>query len=127
MSGYDDDLRAGDEEMIGAFGRPVRLPARSEPIMAVFDEPYARIDLPHAGFIAGTVTTLTAFSGDVDGLAARDVISVPKKRALDADDSLIWDDWIDYVVKEIQPDGTGLSVIWLDPKTGSENSAYSKY
>lgn len=129
MSCYDDDLNAGDEQMLEAFGRPVRLPNRADPIIAIFNEPYARTDLPSsgAGFITGTVTSITVKSGSVDGIAKRDVIQVPKKRELDEKGNLVWGSWTDYVVKEPQPDGTGLTVIYLEPHTTSENSMYSKY
>lgn len=127
MTVYDDDLSAGDEQMIEAFGRPVRLPGRPEPIIAIFNEPYSRIDLPHTGFITGTVTSLTAISDDVNGLASRDVIQVPKNRVLDANGIPEWGEWMDYVVKEPQADGIGLTVIHLEPKTTSENDGYSKY
>lgn len=129
MSCYDDDLNAGDEQMLEAFGRPVRVPNRADPVIAVFNEPYARIDLPSsgAGFITGTVTSITVKSGSVDGIAKRDVIQVPKKRELDVNGNLVWGSWTDYVVKEPQSDGTGLTVIYLEPHTSSENSVYSKY
>ncbi len=57
---YYDDLRAGDEEMIREWGRPVKLRGKTDPIIAIFNEPYARVDVPHAGFITGTVTSLTS-------------------------------------------------------------------
>lgn len=127
MSCYDDDLSAGDDQMLEAFGRPVRLPTRSDPIIAIFNEPYTRTDLPSSGFITGTVTSITAKSGSVDGIAKRDVIQVPKKRELDEKGNLVWTGWTDYVVKEPQPDGIGLTVIYLEPHTTSDNSVYSKY
>lgn len=127
MSIYDDDLAAGDDQMLEAFGRPVRLPGRSEPVIAIFNEPYSRIDLPHTGFITGTVTSLTAKTDDVNGLALRDVIQVPKKRVLDASGNPEWVEWTDYVAKEPQADGICLTVIYLEPKTSSENDDYSKY
>ncbi|GEM_PF-992122 len=127
MSYYDDDLRAGDEDMLQEFGRPVRLPGRADPITAIFNEPYTRTDLPHSGFITGTVTSITAQSDSVTGLAARTVIQVPKRRAPDEAGNLVWTDWTDYVVKEPQPDGTGLTVIYLEPHTSSDTSIYSKY
>ena len=71
---YYDDLRAGDEEMIREWGRPVKLRGKTDPIIAIFNEPYARVDVPHAGFITGTVTSLTALSDDVAGVVARDVV-----------------------------------------------------
>ncbi|HCN5968445.1 TPA: hypothetical protein N6Z14_004090 [Escherichia coli] len=124
---YYDDLRAGDEEMIREWGRPVKLRGKTDPIIAIFNEPYARIDVPHAGFITGTVTSLTALSDDVAGVVARDVVQVPKQRSIAADGSVTWSGWTDYVVKEPQPDGTGLTNIFLEPHTSSENSEYSKY
>lgn len=38
---YYDDLRAGDEEMIREWGRPVKLRGKTDPIIAIFNEPYA--------------------------------------------------------------------------------------
>ena len=73
---YYDDLRAGDEETIREWGRPVKLRGKADPIIAIFNEPYARVDVPHAGFITGTVTSLTALSDDVAGVVARDVVQV---------------------------------------------------
>ncbi|ENC4829204.1 hypothetical protein ABKM80_004136, partial [Escherichia coli] len=119
---YYDDLRAGDEEMIREWGRPVKLRGKTDPIIAIFNEPYARVDVPHAGFITGTVTSLTALSDDVAGVVARDVVQVPKQRSIAADGSVTWSDWTDYVVKEPQPDGIGLTNIFLEPHTSSENS-----
>lgn len=37
---YYDDLRAGDEEMIREWGRPVKLRGKTDPIIAIFNEPY---------------------------------------------------------------------------------------
>lgn len=109
---YYDDLRAGDEEMIREWGRPVKLRGKTDPIIAIFNEPYARVDVPHAGFITGTVTSLTALSDDVAGVVARDVVQVPKQRSIEPDGSVTWSGWTDYVVKEPQPDGTGLTNIF---------------
>ena len=105
---YYDDLRAGDEETIREWGRPVKLRGKADPIIAIFNEPYARVDVPHAGFITG-------------------VVQVPKQRSIAADGSVTWSGWTDYVVKEPQPDGIGLTNIFLEPHTSSENSEYSKY
>ncbi|EPW1928712.1 head-tail joining protein, partial [Escherichia coli] len=117
---YYDDLRAGDEETIREWGRPVKLRGKADPIIAIFNEPYARVDVPHAGFITGTVTSLTALSDDVAGVVARDVVQVPKQRSIAADGSVTWSGWTDYVVKEPQPDGIGLTNIFLEPHTSSE-------
>lgn len=78
---YYDDLRAGDEEMIREWGRPVKLRGKTDPIIAIFNEPYARVDVPHAGFITGTVTSLTALSDDVAGVVARDVVQFQSSAA----------------------------------------------
>ncbi|MGU3850913.1 head-tail joining protein [Escherichia coli] len=103
---------AGDEETIREWGRPVKLRGKADPIIAIFNEPYARVDVPHAGFITGTVTSLTALSDDVAGVVARDVVQVPKQRSIAADGSVTWSGWTDYVVKEPQPDGIGLTNIF---------------
>lgn len=121
---YDDDLEYGDRQMIATFGRPVRLPSHAldESILGIFDDPYARTDLPNGGYIDGQVITLTVISAEINGLAKRDLLSVSRKTAEGA-----WGDWTPYVVKDIQPDGAGLSVVYLDPATTSANSEYEKY
>lgn len=121
---YDGDLEYGDRQMIATFGRPVRLPfhAADEHILAIFDDQYGRVDLPDGGFIEGKIITLTAISADVNGLAKRDTVSV-SNRLSDG----TWGDWTDYLVREPQPDGAGLTVIYLDPVTKSNNSEYALY
>jgi len=121
---YDDDLEYGDRQMIATYGRPVRLPSHApdDSILAIFDDPYSRTDLPSGGYINGQVITLTAISAEINGLAKRDALSVSRKTAGGE-----WGDWMPYVVREIQPDGSGLSVIYLDPATTSANSEYEKY
>ncbi|QHA85694.1 head-tail joining protein [Serratia rhizosphaerae] len=123
---YDDDLRHGDRQMIATFGRPVRLP-KGGSVLAVFDEPYTRTDLPDGGFVQGKVITLTLMATDADGLSSRDVVSVPRGKALTPDGAITWDGWTDFSVREVQPDGAGLLVVYLDPVTDSDNSAYSVY
>ncbi|RYM55429.1 hypothetical protein BSR03_27210 [Serratia proteamaculans] len=123
---YDDDLRHGDRQMIATFGRPVRLP-KGDCVLAVFDEPYTRTDLPDGGFVQGKVITLTLMAADAVGLSSRDVVSVPRSKALAPDGAITWDDWTDFSVREVQPDGAGLLVVYLDPVTGSDNNAYSVY
>ncbi|MHC5177440.1 head-tail joining protein [Serratia rhizosphaerae] len=123
---YDDDLRHGDRQMIATFGRPIRLP-KGDSVLAVFDEPYTRTDLPDGGFVQGKVITLTLMATDADSLSSRDVVSVPRGKALTPDGGITWDGWTDFSVREVQPDGAGLLVVYLDPVTGSNNSAYSVY
>ncbi|WP_368750148.1 head-tail joining protein [Klebsiella aerogenes] len=119
---YDDDLMHADQQLIRTFGRPVRLPSLPEPVLAIYDEPYARTDIPGGGFIKGQVITLTAITSEMNGLSQRDVLSVPRSMVNGE-----WADWTDYTVREIEPDGSGLSVIYLDPVTGSKNSKHEIY
>lgn len=123
---YYDDLRAGDEEMIREWGRPVKLRGKTDPIIAIFNEPYARVDVPHAGFITGTVTSLTALSDDVAGVVARDVVQFQSSAASNLTALLpglagpiTW-------LKSLNLMAQG-SRIFLEPHTSSENSEYSKY
>lgn len=116
---YDVDLEYGDRQMIATFGRPVRLPSHglAEHILAIFDDPYGRTDIPGGGFIQGQVITLTAITAEINGLAKRDVLAVSQKLP-----DGTWGGWTDYNVREVQPDGAGLTVIYLDPVTTSKNS-----
>lgn len=124
---YDDDLDHGDRQLIATFGRPVRLPSHApdEFILAIFDEPYGRTDIPGGGFIQGKVITLTAISSEIDGIVKRDTIEIPMKKP--GSQNAAWDCWKPFTVREIQPDGSGLSVVYLDPKTTSSNSADEVY
>lgn len=121
---YDDDLEYGDRQLIATYGRPVRLPSHEpdESILAIFDEPYGRTDIAGGGFIQGQIITLTAVSSELNGLAQRDELSVSRKTAEGE-----WGDWTPFVVREIQPDGAGLTVIYLDPVTNSNNSEHEIY
>ena len=124
---YDDDLEYGDRQMIATFGRPVRLPADkfSEPILGIFDDPYGRTDLPHSGFITGKIITLNVISSEINGLASRDVIQIPMEKP--SRENPEWSGWTEYTVKEMQPDGAGLSVVYLEPKTTSNNDVNEIY
>lgn len=126
---YGDDLEYGDRQMIATFGRPVRLPGThsDNTILAVFDSPYVRTDMPDGGFVQGTVITLTLISTEASGLRSRDTVSVPQLLKRNPDGSGEWTDWVSFSVREVQPDGAGLSVVYLDPLTTSDNSEYSTY
>ncbi|MDY3572316.1 hypothetical protein [Enterobacter hormaechei] len=126
---YDDDLMHGDRQMIATFGRPVRLPGRDEDstVLAVFDDPYTRTDLPEGGFVRGRVITLTLITTDATGLSSRDVVSIPQRRVVTPEGDITWGEWVDYTIRELQPDGAGLTVAYLDPVTGSDNSEHSIY
>lgn len=125
---YDDDLAYGDRQMIATFGRPVRPPGASADnvILAVYDEPYARRDMPNGGFIREKVITLTLITSDAPGIQEDEVITVPLARRNEGGVTL-WDEWTKFTIREIQPDGAGLSVLYLDPFTASDNSEYSPY
>lgn len=124
---YDDELEYGDRQLIATYGRPVRLPPGlgDEPVLGIFDNPYGRVDLPHSGFIEEKIITLTVISSEFDGVVKRDVIEIPRKKpdALNTE----WHCWELFTVRDIQPDGAGLSVIYLDPKTTSSNSESEIY
>lgn len=125
---YDDDLAYGDRQMIATFGRPVKLPGSADmPVLAVFDTPYVRTDMPDGGFVQGTVITLTLITAESGGLRSRDVVCVPQQLKRNPDGGTEWSDWTSFTVREIQPDGAGLSVVYLDPMTASDNNEYSPY
>ena len=126
---YDDDLEYGDRQMIATFGRPVRLPGATvdNTILAVFDDPYTRTDLPEGGFITEKVITLTVITSEAPGIQERELITVPLDRTRTAAGLIEWDNWTTFTIREIQPDGAGLSVIYLDPLTESDNSEDSIY
>ena len=123
---YDDDLAYCDRQMIATFGRPIRLP-KGDSVLAVFDEQYTRTDLPDGGFVQGKVITLTLLATDSDSLSSRDVVSVPRSKALAPGGGITWDGWTDFFVREVQPDGAGLLVVYLDLVTGSDNNVYNVY
>lgn len=125
---YDDDLEYGDRQMIATYGRPVRPPGAADDnvVLAVYDEPYARRDLPEGGFVREKVITLTIITSDMPGIQERDVVTVPLNRHSEFG-VVIWDGWTGFTIREIQPDGSGLSVLYLDPLTASNNNEYSPY
>lgn len=122
---YDDDLAAGDRQLIATFGRPVRVTADRE-IVAIFNTPYSRTDIPGGGYVQGVVSSLDTLSDDVNGLAKRDTIQVPLKKTV-GPGGVEWAEWTTYTIREIQPDGAGLTIIYLDPTTTSPNSQYEIY
>ncbi|MCS2152376.1 hypothetical protein MUU49_07235 [Scandinavium goeteborgense] len=126
---YDDDLSHGDRQMVATFGRPVNLPDASidNNILAVFDNTYTRTDLPDGGFIQGMVITLTTITSESSGLQSRDTVTVPLNKFCQPDGRIEWSEWTEFTVREIQPDGAGLSVIYLDPVTSSEKKKHSPY
>ncbi|MEZ2600757.1 head-tail joining protein [Kluyvera intermedia] len=128
---YDDDLMHGDRQMIVTFGRPVKLPGKGKgegnTVLAVFDDPYTRTDLPEGGFVRGRVITLTLITTDATGLSSRDVVNVPQRRVVTPEGGIAWEEWVDYTVREPQPDGAGLTVVYLDPITDSDNNEHGIY
>lgn len=126
---YDDDLEYGDRQMIATFGRPVIPPGATadNTILAVYDEPYARTDLPEGGFITEQVITLTLITSDAPGIQQRERITVPLSRTRSPSGLIEWESWTIFTIRDIQPDGAGLSVLYLDPLTDSDNSEDSIY
>lgn len=72
-------------------------------IMAIFDAPYERTDVPDGGHITGSDISFTARDCDI--------LNLQRKEA-------VWVDGSTYYVKELQPDGLGMTRVML--------SAYKK-
>ena len=72
--------------------------AREITIQGVFDNPYSRTDIPDGGAIASSDPSFTAHDRAIIGLEKRDAVMVNG------------DSWY---VKELQPDGTGITRVAL--------------
>lgn len=68
------------------------------PIEAIFDKPYERTDIPDGGNITGADRSFTARDSDILNLAKKDAVLV---------------EGVTYYVKELQPDGLGVTRVML--------------
>ncbi|HHD7442496.1 TPA: head-tail joining protein [Citrobacter braakii] len=67
-------------------------------IEAVFDNPYARVDIPGGGKITTSEPSFTAHDRDITELQKKDTVSIQ---------DIVW------YVKELQPDGSGITRVFL--------------
>lgn len=72
--------------------------SREVTIQGVFDNPYARTDIPDGGTISSSDPSFTAHDRDITELNKRDAVAVGG------------DSWY---VKELQPDGSGITRVVL--------------
>ena len=100
---FESDLAAGDAQMMETFAEPGGVTlwpdtSRRTVIKAVFDAPWQGTDVPNGGQIQGRDACFTAFDRDIAGLKKGDAVVVRCE--------LLY-------VKKLQPDGTGLTVVYL--------------
>ncbi|NEG58191.1 head-tail joining protein [Pantoea agglomerans] len=100
---FGRDLAAGDAQMIDVFAEPGGVTlwpdtSRRTVIQAVYDAPWQGTDVPHGGQIQGRDACFTACDRDIAGLKKGDQVFVQGETLR---------------VKNLQPDGTGLSVVYL--------------
>lgn len=67
-------------------------------IQAIFDRPYERTDIPDGGRITGSSISITARDSDIIGLKRKDTLYVDEEQ---------------FFVKELQPDGLGMTRVML--------------
>ena len=101
-------LAAADNLLLDTFGEPGGITlwpdtSRRTVITAVYDAPWQGTDVPDGGQIQGRDACFTAFDRDIAGLEKGDAVVVRG---------------VMQSVKSLQPDGTGLTVVYL--------SAYKK-
>lgn len=78
--------------------------SREVTIQGVFDNPYSRTDIPDGGTISSSEPSFTAHDRDITALKKRDAVVISE------------DTWY---VKELQPDGTGVTRVALSKYTKS--------
>ena len=96
-------LAAADHLLVDTFEEPGGVTlwpdtSRRTVIKAVFDAPWQGTDVPNGGQIQGRNACFTAFDRDIAVLKKGDAVIVR--------DELLY-------VKSLQPDGTGLTVVYL--------------
>ncbi len=101
-------LAAADNLLLDTFGEPGGITlwpdtSRRTVITAVYDAPWQGTNVPDGGQIQGRDACFTAHDHDVAGLKKGDAVIIHDQRLF---------------VKSLQPDGTGLTVVYL--------SAYKK-
>ncbi|WP_336286565.1 head-tail joining protein [Cronobacter dublinensis] len=100
---FESDLAAGDAQMMATFAEPGGVTlwpdtSRRTVIQAIYDAPWQGTDVPNGGQIQGRDARFSAFDRDISGLNKGDAVVVRGKM---------------LYVKSLQPDGTGLTVVWL--------------
>jgi hypothetical protein len=100
---FESDLEAGDAQMMETFAEPcgVKLwpdTSRRTVITAVYDAPWQGTDVPNGGQIQGRDACFTSFDRDIAGLKKGEPVIVRGEK---------------LYVKSLQPDGTGLTVVYL--------------
>lgn len=100
---FNSLMKSADQLLIATFGEDggVTLwPERDDfrVIGAIVDKPYERTDIPNGGHITGADRSFTANDYDVTGLQRKDAVLI---------------DGETLYVKELQPDGLGLTRVML--------------
>ncbi|EKS7425980.1 hypothetical protein QCK43_000714 [Enterobacter cancerogenus] len=100
---FESDLAAGDAQMMATFSEPGGVTlwpdsSRRTVITAVYDAPWQGTDVPNGGQIQGQDACFTAFDRDIAGLKKGEPVIVRGEK---------------LYVKSLQPDGTGLTVVYL--------------
>ncbi|ELY5938904.1 hypothetical protein SNN83_001988 [Cronobacter malonaticus] len=106
---FDSDLAAGDAQMMATFAEPGGVTlwpdtSRRTVIPAIYDAPWQGTDVPNGGQIQGRAACFSAFDRDISGLKKGDAVVVRGKM---------------LYVKSLQPDGTGLTVVYLSAHQAS--------
>lgn len=101
--GFNELMRDADNILLSAFnvdGGVLLWPGdvNERQIVGVFDTPYSRTDIPDGGYIAGSDTSFTAHDRDISNLAKKDSVLINNE---------VW------YVKEMQPDGSGITRVFL--------------
>lgn len=108
MNAADDIListfNAGSGDLKGVTLWPGE--GREINIEAVFDNPYSRIEIPDGGEIKSSIPSFTAHDRDVINLLRTNKVKVAEE---------------EWVVKDLQPDGTGLTTVYLSKYKKSAN------
>lgn len=100
---FESDLAVGDAQMMATFAEPGGVTlwpdtSRRTAIKAVYDAPWQGTDVPNGGQIQGRDACFTAFERDTAELKKGDAVIVRGEM---------------LYVKSLQPDGTGLTVVYL--------------
>lgn len=96
-------LAAADRLLLGTFEEPGGVTlwpdsSRRTVITAVYDAPWRGTDVPNGGQIQGRDACFTTCDRDISGLKKGDPVIVRGEK---------------QYVKSLQPDGTGLTVVYL--------------
>lgn len=100
---FNSLMAAADDVLISTFnakGGVILWPGESREVQieAVFDDPFARTDIPDGGKIQGSDPSFTVRDGDIIGLKKNDAVLISGQK---------------WYVKEPQPDGSGVTCVFL--------------